>query len=154
MENETIPEYGPPAYRTRRSRKLDRLVGGRWFRTCRTCSVEYPYDLSNFHLARGRKTLDRQCKRCKSDYQREYLRKKKYDVGPEEFAAVFHGQGGMCAICGVESANALGYALHVDHDHRTGQVRGLLCQNCNVALGHFKDDPNILIAAIKYLESA
>ena len=55
-------------------------------------------------------------------------------------------QGGLCAIC----RNAP--AAHVDHDHDTGEVRELLCFNCNGGLGQFKDDPEVLRAAADYVE--
>jgi Recombination endonuclease VII len=54
-------------------------------------------------------------------------------------------QAGVCAICLAASAE------HVDHDHTTGHVRGVLCFNCNVAIGQFKDDPWVLQRAIEYL---
>lgn len=52
---------------------------------------------------------------------------------------------GKCAICGSS------YRLHIDHDHKTGQLRGLLCHFCNTGLGHFRDSPERLRAAIAYL---
>ena len=55
-------------------------------------------------------------------------------------------QDGLCAICGVAPA------VHVDHDHETGQVRALLCFNCNGGLGQFKDDPYLLQMAAFYVE--
>jgi hypothetical protein len=58
---------------------------------------------------------------------------------------MFDEQGGLCAIC------REGKAAHVDHDHATGVVRGLLCFNCNGGLGNFKDQPERLHAAIGYL---
>lgn len=54
-------------------------------------------------------------------------------------------QGGRCAVCAERPAE------HVDHDHVTGKVRGLLCFNCNGGLGQFRDDPQILELAIEYL---
>ena len=57
-------------------------------------------------------------------------------------------QGGACGICGEAPTIR---ALHVDHDHETGQVRGLLCQPCNHGLGNFKDDLNRLAGAMRYL---
>ena len=57
-------------------------------------------------------------------------------------------QANGCAICGNSDKR-----LHVDHDHATGKVRGLLCMECNVSLGKFKDSPELLRKAIVYLET-
>lgn len=54
---------------------------------------------------------------------------------------------GRCQICHKETA------LHIDHDHSTGQVRGLLCNSCNGGLGAFKDNPDFLHEAVRYLEN-
>ena len=60
-------------------------------------------------------------------------------------------QKGCCAICGLHELEHNG-KLHVDHNHETGKVRGLLCTRCNTALGKFKESPTILESAVKYLE--
>lgn len=70
-----------------------------------------------------------------------------YGLSPAEFAALAEQQGDKCAICGDE------VPLHVDHDHETGVVRGLLCTRCNPGLGFFRDDVGLLRRAIRYLES-
>ena len=57
-------------------------------------------------------------------------------------------QGGVCAICREAPA------VHVDHDHATGEVRGMLCFPCNAAIGHLRDDPRVVRAAAAYLERA
>jgi hypothetical protein len=61
-------------------------------------------------------------------------------------------QNGCCAICGGDGSSHKN-RLHVDHDHKTGTYRGVLCHNCNLGLGHFKDDVILLKAAIEYIES-
>lgn len=64
--------------------------------------------------------------------------------------ALLAAQGGACAICG---GPPLGKGVyHLDHDHETGNVRGLLCHACNTSLGGFRDDPELLRKAIAYLE--
>jgi len=55
-------------------------------------------------------------------------------------------QGGICPICQERPA------VHVDHDHSTKRVRGILCEQCNGFLGAFKDDPDVIRSAIAYLE--
>lgn len=80
---------------------------------------------------------------------------RKFGITAESFATLLEGQGGGCAICGAEEA-----AWHVDHDHtccpstRTcGKcVRGILCRGCNIGLGNFRDDLELLKRAISYLQ--
>lgn len=81
-------------------------------------------------------------------YMREYL----YGISEDEFTALLEAQGGTCAICGSDEWPGKDNAPHVDHDHKTGVVRGILCSNCNHGLGKFKDDPKRLRAAAEYLE--
>lgn len=83
---------------------------------------------------------------------RNYSRKARiaytrYGITPEEKAVLFEKQGGCCAIC-LEPL----VKVTIDHCHETGKVRGLLCYNCNVGLGLFKDSPERLHTAISYLE--
>ena len=73
-----------------------------------------------------------------------------YGVTVEEYNLMLGHQGGVCALCGRPPGKK---PLAVDHDHETGKVRGLLCQNCNVGLGCFGDSVPILEGAIKYLQA-
>ena len=69
-----------------------------------------------------------------------------------QHAALQESQAGACAICGdAPSGDGRNGILHIDHDHVTGEVRGLLCSPCNTGIGQLKDDPDILLAAIEYL---
>ena len=63
------------------------------------------------------------------------------------YNAMWLAQDGKCAICRQVCIKALA----VDHCHKTGKIRGLLCMRCNTALGMFKDDPALLLKAIEYL---
>lgn len=78
--------------------------------------------------------------------QRSYLLKLRYGITEEQVEERLARQGGICLIC--LSAKA----VHVDHDHRTGVIRGLLCFSCNGALGQFADDPRRMRMAAAYLE--
>jgi hypothetical protein len=68
----------------------------------------------------------------------------------EEYSEIKTKQGGKCAIC-FRSDEGHKKALAVDHDHRTGKVRGLLCGSCNLGIGYFKDSVDLLKSAIGYL---
>lgn len=73
---------------------------------------------------------------------------KAWDMSPSEFQERLSSQGNRCAIC---QKHITGRDIHRDHDHGTGDWRGLLCTNCNLGLGNFQDDPELLMAAAFYL---
>lgn len=75
------------------------------------------------------------------------MRQQLYGLRPGEYDARFRDQKGLCAICEQPSERV----LHVDHDHATGKVRGLLCTHCNRGLGAFRDSILDLRRAIEYL---
>jgi hypothetical protein len=77
--------------------------------------------------------------------------KRNYGIGLDFYEQLLGKQDGKCAICG-EPEN--GRALAVDHDHGTGNIRGLLCTNCNNGLGRFRDDVSRLRNAIEYLKNS
>jgi len=72
--------------------------------------------------------------------------KVEYGLTVEQHAAMLKAQGSLCKICEKAAKR-----LVVDHDHATGKVRGLLCDNCNHALGKMYDSPALLVAAANYL---
>jgi Recombination endonuclease VII len=77
-----------------------------------------------------------------------------YNLSLEEYDAMLLAQGGVCAVCKQPETARLRSKtkrLTVDHDHRTGEVRGLLCTSCNSLLGHAHDDAAVLAAAAGYL---
>ena len=75
-----------------------------------------------------------------------------FGIGVDEFNSILSCQGGKCAICGdFLDSSTKSLTPHVDHDHKTSKIRGILCGHCNFALGHAKDDPNRLVAMATYL---
>jgi hypothetical protein len=89
---------------------------------------------------------------CNSfEYNKSIFLRRKYNIDLEEYYKILNEQNNQCAIC-KKSSTDLKYMLAVDHCHKTGKVRGLLCSHCNTGLGQFKDDPNLLQLAINYLK--
>ena len=82
------------------------------------------------------------CKSC----QTKYRRLKSYGITEEDFQRRLEEQGGLCKLCGVRKAT------HIDHDHQTKAVRGVLCNSCNAALGIFFESPERLRQAADYVE--
>lgn len=75
--------------------------------------------------------------------------KRKFGLTPEQYDEMLRRQKGRCWICGHGPAE--GQSLDVDHDHATGEVRALLCRNCNQGLGKFYENPELLTTAAAYL---
>lgn len=114
------------------------------------------------------KTVDPRCMSCrnifkkengadKKSYARFWWTKKKYDIDESGFDALWSAFKGKCGICGIDMTlptKTRGQALTavcIDHDHKTGNLRGLLCGACNRTLGLLKDDKNICLNAYKWL---
>lgn len=77
---------------------------------------------------------------------------KKYGVTPEFYDELLESQNGKCAICESSDPSGRGTRFHLDHNHETGKVRGLLCSKCNTGIGLLKDSKEIIRKALIYLE--
>jgi len=86
---------------------------------------------------------------CAMHYQRLRKRLNRYGLTHESFLQILAGQGDRCAVC--QTAKPAGIGWCVDHDHVTGQVRGILCDACNKGIGFLQDDPDVLAAARQYV---
>lgn len=113
--------------------------------TCTQCGLEKALDEFN---KRSRKANGRQsqCKEC----SRAQRLMGSFGLSLDEYDLMLEQQGGCCKICGTDSPGHKGRFI-VDHNHLTGQIRGLLCNSCNVGIGHLKDNPTILQSALNYL---
>lgn len=142
-------------------------------KVCNRCGEDKP--LEQFHKAKtGKYGRHPKCAKCKNKaaegyYQRwtteqrlahrERVHRTRYGVTAEFVTDLFELQEGCCAICGkagekpaVGEKGRRANVLHIDHDHESGKVRALLCLNCNVGLGRFKDNTSLLLAAAIYIE--
>lgn len=80
-------------------------------------------------------------------------RRWRYGLTPERFAAMLDAQQHQCALCRTPfSPDFKNTRPHVDHCHSTNVIRGLLCHRCNAGIGHFRDDPELLVRAAAYLK--
>jgi len=141
---------------------------------CCKCGEIKPF--SEFH--KNSRNKDGKCPRCKTcirgqnsarnkyiwqkkksdpDFERkrrDYVLNYNYGISLEFYEIMLRDQNGICAICGAKTAYPYFMKqknFFVDHDHKTGKVRGLLCYNCNKLLGMVKDDTELLEKHIKYL---
>lgn len=119
-------------------------------------------DISNFGKSNAKKDgISNICKSCAREAFRNYRNRhpervkanrrrrglKAFGITPDDYNNFVKKQNGLCAICQKSGK------LFVDHNHKTGKVRGLLCNTCNIALGMSKDNITILKNAIVYLEN-
>lgn len=138
-------------------------------RKCTRCQESRP--LTEFHKnSQSRDGISNICKTCRSlrykevDYPKrrslvntsDYRSVKSakyrrlYGISIEDAEHLLHEQGNCCAICRL-NVEASTHPFCVDHDHESGAIRGVLCRDCNLALGMFKDDPIKISNALNYL---
>ena len=110
--------------------------------------------LSNLKLSKFKSNVvkqdGRRNYRMSKDAQRHYGLMRYYGISINQYAEMYQEQDGKCAICGTTDSGSMDWCA--DHDHKTGQKRGLLCHKCNTGLGLLKDDIDTLCAAIDYLK--
>lgn len=128
-------------------------------KTCTKCNEEK--STSDFYKdLRASHGLQSWCKKCMNKQSRDYDKRnpdyhknkkleRNYGISREEYDSLLASQENVCAICGKEPKR-----FNVDHDHKTGKVRGLLCSSCNTGLGKLGDSMEGLMKAYKYLEKA
>lgn len=114
--------------------------------TCTRCHEQKPATAEFFPLHNKKKNgLDSWCRVCRREYRKQFrVPDGVSDIGRAREAR----QITECIICGDTSD----MQLAIDHDHKTGYVRGALCSRCNLGLGHFRDNPELLRQAALYLE--
>ena len=115
---------------------------------CKECRKLLSRAYSQSELGKSRKA------KATPDATRRYKLKAKYSLTEKQFGDILAKQGGRCAVCRTEDAGGRWGVFHVDHCHSTGQVRGVLCHNCNLTLGRMGDDLNSLYRFTRYLECA
>lgn len=144
------------AFRKRPDRSENGKRRGRWS-CCKQCEAD------NTKTPRGRmlqkqRGLRFRMKLRNRDYdeyrrrEREQNLRRKYGFGEDGYKQLAEKQNGVCAICKNPPTRGRSGKLHIDHDHSTGAIRGLLCGLCNTSLGGFGDNAEILRSAIMYLE--
>ena len=124
-------------------------------RTCKTCACNFKRVVRNITRGGGI-YCSRKCNPAyaptytKAEKARRHNLKRNYSMTVEAYDTMVRSQNNLCAICNGPPGGKWG-KLCVDHDHQTGAVRQLLCISCNRALGWFRDNDTILLAAVDYL---
>jgi hypothetical protein len=117
-------------------------------KTCPICNIIKPLSEFFSYKIGSHHSCCKNCSKSKSHiYHKNTYRYAKYGITKEQFDELFKNQNGKCPICTID----LKEEIHIDHDHLTGQVRGVLCGKCNKGLGQFNDNIESLTNAIKYL---
>lgn len=127
---------------------------------CTSCwssrQSQYTKDNPNYNILKTEKARARreswseERKLAERRKSRGHYMKRTYGISLEKYDDLLKSQLGLCAICRTDNPGGKG-DFHVDHCHDTKKVRGLLCQSCNIGLGHFKDSIKFLESAIEYL---
>jgi hypothetical protein len=124
---------------------------------CTKCGDDKP--IESFAKRNNRKSgVQSSCKECNvknkqdAQYYRDWKLKAVYGISRTEYDSLRAAQNHCCAICGIHEKHAKNTTLCVDHNHNTGEVRGLLCHKCNAAIGLLQDSHEFCTNAATYLK--
>ena len=117
---------------------------------CSACGLTKP--LLDFHKqTKDKNGVRSKCKVCVANDYRHWWLKSTYGITLKEYQTLLIKQGGVCAICGTDTAGGKHTTFNVDHCHKTNKIRGLLCTQCNLGIGKLGDSFAHLKNAIHYL---
>jgi hypothetical protein len=119
-----------------------------WCKECCSKRTMEHYRRGDNRLKKIRYEVERQRSPDQKRLKRSRHLRKNFGMTIEEFDQMLEKQGGRCAICNETWERT----MHVDHCHKTGRIRGLLCSTCNTGIGMLKDSKEIALAAARYLE--
>ena len=122
---------------------------------CRQCQKEYDAERAPKYREKNREEIrarNRVYYSKNKDIYSDYRLKRTFGISLVDYDAMLEAQGGGCAICG-QTPKEEGRRLCVDHDHKTGEVRGLLCNICNRCIGFLQDDSELCRQMMLYLRS-
>ncbi|MFX1566935.1 MAG: endonuclease VII domain-containing protein [Promethearchaeota archaeon] len=128
---------------------------------CSKCKQVFLATTEFFYKNRNLKHgIDSWCKACKKKYDKIYHKLKNFNLSIKEFEKLLEQQNYKCAICGrnfndlfeIYNNKTTVRTPRIDHDHKSGKIRGILCNRCNMLLGRCVDNPFILIKAVNYLK--
>ena len=150
------------------SHKIAKALRERGLKRCPRCTETLPLTAFNQHVGLTNKGAAVYCRKCQSEYGRartfpstgkHYANNKelvwaqkmwrKYKMTTSQYFEMLSSQNNVCAICGKNEEHR---RLAVDHDHKTGKVRSLLCGRCNPAVGFLLDDPALAEKFVAYLK--
>ena len=125
---------------------------------CSVCKIEKP--LKEFSKWSTRKTYKSKCKECctafnkvwykaNKEKKQDYSLKYNHGISLDQYNMMLQAQNHLCYICGKNDQNIM---LSVDHNHKTGKIRSLLCDKCNRGLGYFNDSLELIKKVAEYLE--
>jgi len=118
---------------------------------CIDCQLGTPDNWKKNNIERVRMQDNERRKKKPHQYKNSQLRST-YGINLEDFEDFLRQQDGKCAICKIDQKD-FKKRMSVDHDHKTGLIRGLLCDKCNRGLGHFSDSQDLMLKAIEYLNN-
>lgn len=127
---------------------------------CKSCNLKFTNKTAKKNSRNGKIYIRTLCKKCISQRReiyrnenkllhKDHILKHKFGISLMDYQFLELSQDKKCAICRIGRKNKY---FNVDHDHRTGKIRGLLCDSCNLLLGKAKDSIKVLTNAINYLE--